>query len=446
MQTFRYFVIFALSSIIAAGMPVVSPGAAAQEKEPPMTLRLAVEYAITANLDLQTFRQETEAARANRNVQRTNLLPKLNATYQGVRSDNASAASGFLVGATPGVGNTFTFSTGLTQPLFEGFALINQYKVADMGVNASQLNQKLTRLEVVFLIKQAYFSVLKAQKLLDVARDTVKVLEAQVDVARNFYEVGMTPLNDLLQVQVQLANARQGLITAQNNLDTAESEFNVILRRPVNASVELVDIRSYEPLQEDLDFYLDLAEKNRLDLRVADLDIQIAQKEVEIARKDYYPSVSFQASYFKTASDWVLSDDEDFFNPEGWSTALVASWDFWEWGRTKYGEAEKRSRLSQARIGRQKAIDQARLEVETSYLKARESEKNIAVVETAITQARENMRITEERYKEQVATSVDILVAQNLLTSTQVNYFNALYDFKIAKAFLQKAVNLEILE
>jgi len=37
-------------------------------------------------------------------------------------------------------------------------------------------------------------------------------------------------------------------------------------------------------------------------------------------------------------------------------------------------------------------------------------------------------------------------VAQNLLTSTQVNYFNALYDFKIAKAFLQKSVNLEILE
>ncbi len=56
------------------------------------------------------------------------------------------------------------------------------------------------------------------------------------------------------------------------------------------------------------------------------------------------------------------------------------------------------------------------------------------------------MRITEERYKEQAATSTDILIAQNLLFRTQNNFFNALYDFKIAKAFLQKAIGLEVLE
>jgi outer membrane protein TolC len=301
-------------------------------------------------------------------------------------------------------------------------------------------------LEVIFQIKQAYFNVLKAEKLLDVARNTVTVLEAQEEVARNFYEVGMTPLNDLLQVQVQLANARQSLITAQNNLDTADSEFNVILRRPVNAPVRLVDIQTYTPLENELGYFLDLAVRNRLDIKIDDLSIQIAEKEVDIARKDYYPSIALEGAYFKSATDWALSDDENFLNPDGWSFTAIASWDFWEWGRTKYGESEKRRRLSQAKIARQKTIDQARLEVEVSYLKARESEKNILAVEKAVEQAKENLRITDERYKEQVATSVDTLVAQNLLTSTQVNYFNALYDFKIAKAFLQKSVNLEILE
>ena len=153
-----------------------------------------------------------------------------------------------------------------------------------------------------------------------------------------------------------------------------------------------------------------------------------------------------EGSYFKSGNDWTLSDVENFSNPDGWSFTTIASWNFWEWGRTKYGESQKRRRLSQAKIDRQKTIDQARLEVEVSYLKARESEKNILAVEKAVEQAKENLRITDERYKEQVATSVDTLVAQNLLTSTQVNYFNALYDFKIAEAFLQKAVNLEILE
>jgi outer membrane protein len=419
-------------------------GSGAQESENPMTVREAVDTAITANLDLLSSGQEIEAARANRKVQKTNLLPTFNATYRGVRND--SGVGGFAAGATPSVGNTFTLTAGFTQPLFEGFALVNQYKAAELGVNVAELNQKFTRLEVIFQIKQAYFNVLKAEKLLDVARNTVTVLEAQEEVARNFYEVGMTPLNDLLQVQVQLANARQSLITAQNNLDTADSQFNVILRRPVNAPVRLVDIQTYTPLENELGYFLDLAVRNRLDIKIDDLSIQIAEREVDIARKDYYPSISLEGAYFKSATDWALSDDEDFLNPEGWSVTAIASWNFWEWGRTKYGESEKRRRLSQTKIARQKTIDQARLEVEVSYLKARESEKNILAVEKAVEQAKENLRITDERYKEQVATSVDTLVAQNLLTSTQVNYFNALYDFKIAKAFLQKAVNLEILE
>ena len=98
-----------------------------------------------------------------------------------------------------------------------------------------------------------------------------------------------------------------------------------------------------------------------------------------------------------------MRDDEPFANPSGWSFTTIASWDFWEWGRTKYGESAKRRRLSQAKIARQKTIDQARLEVEVSYLKAHESEKNILAVEKAVEQAKENLRITDERYKEQVA-------------------------------------------
>lgn len=416
----------------------------AQESTTPMALREAVEMALAANLDLMSTGQEIEAARANRKVQKTNLLPTFNVTYQGVRND--SGVGGFAAGATPSVGNSFTLSTGFTQPLFQGFALVNQYKIAELGVNVAQMNRQFTRLEVIFQIKQAYFNVLKAEKLLDVARNTVTVLEAQEEVARNFYDVGMTPLNDLLQVQVQLANARQALITAQNNLDTAQSQFNLILRRPVNAPVNLVDIQTFTPLEHELNHYLDLAVRDRLDIKIAELDVQISEKEVDIARKGYYPTVSFEGAYFKSSTDWALNDTEKFSNPDGWSLTGIASWNFWEWGRTKYKTSESRRRLSQTKIARDKTIDQARLEVEVSYLQAREAEKNIQAVEKAVEQAKENLRITNERYKEQVATSVDTLVAQNLLTSTQVNYFSALYNFKIAKAFLQRAVNLELLE
>jgi outer membrane protein TolC len=423
---------------------VWSPPVDAQSAEAaqPMDLKAAVSAAIEANIRLRQATQDIDAAEANRKVQRSNLLATFNATYRYTRNDEAVTVGpvGF------GVEDEYEFRASFRQPLFTGGALIDQYRISELGLDAANLNEQVTRLDVIFLTKQAYFNVLKAAKLVEVAQNTVKLVEAQVEVARNFYEVGMRPLNDLLQVQVELANAKQELITAENQLDVAQSSFNIILRRPVNAPVVLVDIEDYLPLENDLEYYLALADRNREELKISNLEIQIAEKQVQIARSTYYPDLSLEGAYFKLSSQWDLSEGDAFFDNEGWSISGVASWDFWEWGRTKYNVSEKESRLEQVRLDKENIYDQIRVEVERAYLKAIETEKNILAVETAIEQARENMRITDERFKEQVATSTELLVAQNLLTRTQTNYFNALYDFKIAKAFLEKAVSLEILE
>jgi len=416
-----------------------SPGAGPAE----MSLAEAVETAITANLELKQSRQEIRATEATRKIQRSNLLPTFSTDYRYTRND-AQTGGAFAGGFSGTLRDEYSLSATVRQPIFEGFSLVNRYEIADLGTDVAGLNQRTTRLAVIFQTKRAYFNVLKNQKLVLVALDSVKLLEAQVEVARNFYEVGMTPLNDLLQVQVELANARQDLTVAQNNLDIAESEFNIILRRPVNAPVNLIDITDYQPLVRDLGYFLSLAEQNRFDIRAAELQIQIAEREVTVARRGYYPSLNLEGTWFRRGGDWDLSDQDQFFDPDGWTIAGVASWNFWEWGRTAYNEKEKTHRLAQARLEKLRAVDAARLEVERSFLNTKQSEKNIVTVEAAIEQARENWRITQERFKEQVATSTDLLVAQNLLVRTQNNYFNALYDFKIAKAALQQAVNLEI--
>jgi len=444
-RTYRGFLLrLTLALLLAAAWTTPIRKACAQQSAGPEVLSLAgaVEAAIEANLELKQSRQQINAAEANKKIQRSNLLPTFSTDYRYTRNDE-QAGGAFAGGFSGTLRNEYSLSAQVTQPVFEGFSLVNRYEIADLNIAVADLNQRTTLLEVIFQTKRTYFNVLKNQKLVLVALDSVKLLEAQVDVARNFYEVGMTPLNDLLQVQVELANAKQDLAVAQNDLDIAESEFNVILRRPVNAPVRLVDITDYQPLMRELDYFLLLAEQNRFDIRVAELQIEIAEKQVNVARRGYYPAVNLEGTWFRRGANWDLSDQEDFFDPDGWTIAGVATWNFWEWGRTAYDEKEKTHLLAQARIEKQRTLDAARLEVERSFLTARQSEKNIVTVETAIEQARENWRITQERFKEQVATSTDLLVAQNLLVRTQNNYFNALYDFKIAKAALQRAVNLE---
>jgi outer membrane protein len=423
----------------------------AQEAAGKLTLKQTIEAAIKANLGLQQSQDEVGAAQANKRARTTEFFPTLNARYSYLKRDKPTTT----VFGTPQAGlvdvlvnpeDEYNFVTSFSQPIFTGFALFNQYKIASLGLDVAEFLEKITRQNVILDAKNAYYSVLKTQKLVDVARDTVRQIAAQKDVAENMYQVGMSPLNDLLQSQVQLANAKQRLITAQNTMEIAKSQFNTLLRKPVNAPVVIADILDYTSFDYDIDYCLTRAEANRLEIQVADLEVQIAGKDYKLSQRDYYPSVNLTGTWTHRGTDWDVDGGRGIGDKKFWDIRATATWNFWEWGRTRYGVKEKLSRLSQAKSRKEEIHDNIDLEVKEAYLRTIESEKNITTIEKAIEQAKENLRITEERYKEQVSTTTDVLVAQTLLTDTMTNYYNALYDFKIAKAVLYRAIGQEMLE
>ncbi len=411
--------------------------AKADEAEEVFTLEQTIRQAIKANLGLKSSREDINAASFAKLKQRTNFFPTLGAIYRYNRNyeEQTTAADGVTVPK-----NKYTLTGTFTQPVFTGFSLINKYKIAGFSLDLARLNEKTTRQAVVFEANKVYFNLLKAQKLAAIAREAVTQISAHKDVAKNFYEVGMTPLNDLLKAQVELANARQDFIVAQNNLETAKSNFNILLRRKINAPVKLKDIIDYCFFEKKIDFCFDMAEKNRLEIKAAELQVEIAQKELKLGKTDYYPSITLQGNYYKVGTDFDADGGDGISDPDSWDITATASWNFWEWGKTRYGVKEKLSALAQARYQQDEIIDDIHLEVKQAYLKTKESEQNIMAVKKAIEQARENFRISEERYKEQMDTSTDVLDAQTLLSRTMTNYYNALYDLKISKAYLYWAM------
>jgi outer membrane protein TolC len=415
----------------------------AQEVAEIYTLKQTIENALRANIELKVSKDGTQAALSAKKSQRTQFYPTFNLAYQYQRFDEETESE--IVGLARAL-NQYNLSATVTQPLFTGFSLHHQYKIASLGLDTAKIYEKLTRQNIIFEARKTYFSLLKAQKLLKVSQEAVVNLEAQREVAENFYKVGMTPLNDLLKVEVSLANTRQNLITAKNDLEIAKSDFNTLLRRPISAEVMVQDILDYSPFENDLDYCLSVAEENRLEIRIADKAIEVSKNEVALGKKDYYPSVNIEGTYFRLGDEWDVSGGEGIGDPNGWKVAAVASWNFWEWGRTSYNVKEKMSRLSQAKYQKEEVRDNIRLEVKQAYLKNKESEKNIITIQKAIEQAKENFRINEERYKGQMATSTDVLDAQVLLSITMTNYYNALYDFKISKAFLYRAMGQEVME
>jgi len=445
-HTCRTIVFTALALTLYLVLPL--PGSAQTPAAGALSLNDALNIALDANLGIKRSLEEINAAEALRHQSMTKFLPTLGSSYNAIYR-NEERTSPSLITGRPIVSSPqdqYTFTTSFTQPIFTGFSLLTEYQLNELGLDRAEVSAKLTRQDVILDTKNAFFSVLKNQKLLDVAQQTVTSIAAQKEVSENFYKVGLSPLNDLLQSQVQLANARQTLTIAQNNLEIVRTNFNTILRRPLSTPVLLVEQVEIEPFTLNLDDCFAQAQRNRLEIQVADLDIEIAGKQVKQSEKDYYPTVNLVGQYFRTGDDWRAHSGEGISDSAGWNVAATATWDFFQWGRTGYGRKEKLSRLAQSRYRKTQLTDTVNQEVKQSYLRTREAEQNIRTIEKAVEQSKENLRITEEQYKEQVATQTDVLVAQTLVTQTMTNYYNALYDYKIAKSVLMRAIGQEILE
>jgi len=429
------------------------------------TLEQTIKRALTANLDLRRSKEAVKEATAIRNRQGTNFLPTLTATYRYTHHNEEMSTQSFTTedievsGETPftipGMSvpgyiiqpqDDYAFVFTVTQPIFTGFSIINGYRLSDMGLDSAKINQKLTRLQIIYKAQEAFYLLLKAQKILDVVQETVSQVSAHTDAAANFYEVGMIPLNDLLKAKVELANAQQELVSMQHNLELARSNYNIVLHRSINSPVEIVDVFSYSPFENDLEYCLKVANRKRLEVKIATLQLKMAKAEMRIAQKDYFPTVTLQYNYYQLGTEWDLEGSEGILDKYSWDVVAEAQWNFWEWGRSYFQVKEKQSRVKQAQLQLQSLEDQILLEVKQAYLKTREAEKNIVTLKKAIHQARENFRITKERYKEQMSTSTDVLDAQTLLSRTMTNYYNALYDLKLSKASLYKSMSVESIQ
>ena len=200
---------------------------------------------------------------AEKKARRADFFPTVSLTYLYKHNYEKDSLSGTSIPS--GIFNIpqdeYSLVTSLNQPLFTGFAITNNYRIADLGLDEARIREKLTLRKIIFQVKKSYFQVLKAKKILDVSCKAVKQLSDHYKVAQNFYQVGMIPLNDLLKVKVELTNTKQESIVAQNNLKIAESNFNLLLRRPINSPVKLKDIIDYTPFDNDIEYCINEAEK-----------------------------------------------------------------------------------------------------------------------------------------------------------------------------------------
>ncbi len=434
----RWFIGFIL------GVMLFAVAAQAQDAQAPLTLEESVKIAMQRNLTLNSAILGVTGSEFKRKEAITNFLPTWTGEYGWTRSNRpvilglsqSSLVSGSAL-VTPDK-DIYNFNTILNQPLFTGGFNLATYRSAKLGVDLSKTSVETAKLDLVLQVRVGYFNVLRTEKFLAVAEQQVKNFEAQLEVTKAFFDVGIVPKSDVLQAEVQLANAKQSLAKAGNDVATAKASFNILLRREINAPLEVVDILAYKAFPLSFEQSLEEALRLRPEVKTAQLNIDQAKEGVKIARAGFFPTVSFAGSYSRSSDDLVLSGGSNFV--DSWQIGAQAQFTIWNWGNTAFKVGENKVRVHQAENSKIQEIDSVTLEVKSDYLNMLVAEKNIGTAEKAIEQAEENLRMYEERYRYQVATQTDVMNAVTLLAQARTNYYGALSDFNVAKAQLERGM------
>jgi len=403
------------------------------------TLEEAVKEALANNWQLKAKEEKIQQANYAKNQARAEFLPKLSTSYGYGRYGSLRTTDIQGQKYTVGSLNNYEWRGTVTQPIFTGFALISAYRLAELGIDQSDLQVELEKLDLALRVKQAYFNILTADMAVETAQKAYEALESHADVARNFYKVGMIPINDLLQSEVEAGNAKHNLIKAQNDARIARSNFNSILSRPVSAEVDVVDIKVHEPLAGDFQEYLEKALKDRPEIKLIENNLLQTDQKIIYTQSKNYPEVAFRWDYVKEGDTPSVSGGSGL-EASNWEASVGLTWTFWEWGKTYYAVKEQESVKNELLKTKMNLEESIELEIKDAVLNIKTAEANIPITRKAVEQGEENLRVSQERYKAQVTTSTEVLDAQRYLTNARVFHFNALFQYHLGTANLQRAM------
>ena len=344
---------------------------------------------------------------------------------------------------SPALINNYHLRLTLQQPLFTGFRLSNVAAMAKYSSEASAGHYRKDKLDLIYGIQNAYWGLYRALESKEVIDENVAQVEAHLKDIRNFYEQGIVTKNEVLKVEVQLSNVQLLQIEIRNSVRLAEIGLNSLIGIPLETELNLKSNLRYE--YKDYDELKDLvycALTDRPDIQAVELRVRAGEAGVSMARSGWFPQIFLQANYVYARPNPRIFPVEDRFK-DTWDVSITASFDIWNWGTTFHQIDQSEAQLSQVRDALDQLKDGAILEVTEAYLSMKQDREKIAVAEKGVAQAEENYRITNQKFQSGLALNSELLDAEVAFLQSKFNFVQAIVDYKLAEARLQKAVGSE---
>ncbi len=428
-------------SIIAAALLA---GDARAESSSPRTLSLdqCVAVALRENPDAQSSEYAVRSAEAERAEVRGAFAPKVQ--FDGNVQQWTSPFAIAFGGTNFTVRDAFTWTAGvsLIQPITALLPIYQQYKIQELGVDVAAIRRAAMRREVAFHTIEAYYRLLESERLAAVASDSVAQLEAQLKQAQSQFDNGVIGKNDLLRAGLALAEPQRQRLDPdrRSRWSSRCGQLATIdgAALPTKATrARAVPRARPPPLPEPA---LEAAESPRGVQPPRAPAISPGWRSTRprwrsrTRRRSSVPVVNAVGNYTHT-------EGSPFQQVNAAYVGLAASWDVWDWGTTLGQRSTWRdAKLHQAILARRSSRTRnCASEAQQAFVNAQSSRQALEVARTAVSQAEENFRIVTKKFENNAATSFDVVDAEALLTQSRGQVEQALYDYLIASAALQKA-------
>lgn len=443
---------------LSAAMALLFSQAAFAEEAAPQVVELnlqqAMEKAFNTNPAIKISGYEKDSARANLNAARQSrgiTITGQHTTTRGGYDDDRTSTT--ITGIEPGTGNiryeNVNIGKGISNnhsntisasiPIYTGGKLSGTIDQAKANYKYYLVGEQKAYNDMRETVTNSYYGMLQADNVQNLSRESVNRLEEHLKNVKAQYDVGVVAKVDVLRSEVELADAQQTLIQAENAYHIAEATLNKIVGLPMDTTLKLQDSMQYTPYDNDMKYCLDYAAEHRPDLEQARQNVEAAKGALKVARSGYMPQVSASASQNWNDTNWPGDENGN------WSVGVGVSMNIFDTGVTLSKIHGAEADLAKAEESYRDAVDSIMLEVRSTYLNLREAEKRIKTTEVAVAKAEEDYHIAQVRYMAGVGTNTDVLDAQVALTDAQNNYVQSLYDYNTSKTSLETAIGVPMI-
>ncbi len=401
------------------------------------TLEDAWASAINNNHQIKSAKADTKTSEQQLHSAEGQRLPDFNVSSGYTQYSETPAAKAQIAGQSAQFSTSQSGSVKAqaiaSVPIYTSGRISHNIDAAEAALQAVQSNEITSVLNMKMQVAEAYIAVLRMESALQVAQSHVDTLGLHMKDVNNLFTQGMVAKNDLLAANVELVNAQQLVVQANNQLDIAKAHYNQLLDRNLADVVNLAHQFPETP-QGSLSELSSNALKQRPELTAMAQQIESLGEQAQSVKSGLMPQVAVNGGYQYQENRYQAYEGM-------WMANVGVEWKLFDGSSGHKSDAITGQAIS-LKEHRDDLSSMIGLQVRQAWLDIQETQKRIAVTKQAIAQADENLKVTNDRYQHGLSTNTDVLKAEDLRIITQGNFNNAKYDAALATLHMRRAVGV----